>query len=70
MTPDDVRLTAQLVVARRVSRHTEKPLRYFKDRTTVDPETACWLWRLSVNRDGYGQFKHGRNWTHVEAVLS
>lgn len=59
MTPDDVRMTARLVVDKRVHRPSHKPLEYFRSRTTVDPQTGCWLWGLGRNRCGYGEFRDG-----------
>lgn len=28
---------------------------FFKERTTIDPETGCWLWTKSDNGFGYGK---------------
>lgn len=44
----------------------DRSMQYLKERTTVDPQTGCWLWRLRLDRDGYGRCKQsGRVWfTH------
>lgn len=32
---------------------------YVRERITID-DSGCWLWKLSVDRDGYAQGKGGR----------
>lgn len=36
-------------------RHVQRDLKYFKERATVDPQTGCWLWNLSIRHGGYGK---------------
>ena len=36
-----------------------RPLRYPHDRITVDPDTGCWNWSGSTNKDGYPRMHRG-----------
>jgi hypothetical protein len=40
-----------------MSPRIERNLQYFKDRTTVDPQTGCWLWQLRLGTGGYGEMR-------------
>jgi len=46
----DVMLTRRTEVANNLTA-------YLEARSSVDPDTGCWNWVLSVNPDGYGQAK-------------
>lgn len=46
---------------------------YFDSRVDVDPETGCWIWRLTVDTGGYAQVQaRGRKWSahRVSYVLA
>jgi HNH endonuclease len=34
---------------------SEMTLAYLKQRSNINPETGCWIWRLSQDEDGYGR---------------
>lgn len=40
----------------------------------VEPETGCWVWQHSLNRDGYGQVRVGRRvvpahrWAYAQLI--
>jgi hypothetical protein len=39
------------------------PIDRFLDAFEVDEETGCWLWQLSCDKNGYGQFSTSRSTT-------
>jgi len=34
-------------------------------RVRIDPKTGCWLWKLSLDRDGYGRYRSKPAHRHV-----
>lgn len=34
-------------------------VQYFWERSTLDPETNCWVWRMAKQKNGYGAMRFG-----------
>lgn len=48
---------------------TQNPKEYYRSRYIEEPNTGCWIWIYSLDRDGYAKADHGGSKIYAHRLL-